>query len=160
GRGGGQAADDVDAVPRVAADDVAIRQVGAADDVVGGALDVDAVGAVGAGDEAGRIDSDEVAGDGVPVALHEDAVRRGAAGRRGEGSEAVDHQARDDAAAAAGSKHQAVGVGPGALPVQLDEGRREGVGARLAVAVDGHRLDDRRQGDPGGAGVGADVDRP
>ena len=82
----------------------------------------------------------------LPLRLDHDAVA----------GEAVDVQALDGAAAAAGAEGQAVHARAGAGAVQLDQddgvvrvGQRVGAGPGLRVAVDGQRLDDRRQGGAG-----------
>src|SRR5262249_3134404 len=155
GRGRGRGADDVDAVAEVARDDVAEGGSQAADDVVRGVADADAVELVRRGGATGRVGADEVAGDHVAAGLGLDAV----------GVEVPERQPLGDRAGTGGPGQQAVGVGPGGRAVEVDQdfgvvavGLRVHAGARLAVAVDDHALEDARQGDPGGAGVGADAD--
>src|SRR5207247_1409730 len=96
------------------------------------------------------------------VALDENAD---AAVEGGVRLETVDRQAPDGAAIAAGSEGQSVDRRAGGGAVQLDAddgvvrvGHRVDAGSGLAVAVDGDGVDDRRQGNPGRAGVGAHVD--
>src|SRR5262249_51985420 len=111
GGGAARAADHVDAVDLVARGDVAGSGCQAADGAVAGVADTDAVVLVRLGGGALRVGADEVAGDRGAAALQLDAVE----------AKAVDRQALDGRAGAGGADQQAVGVGPGVGPVQLDE---------------------------------------
>src|SRR5262249_44462760 len=141
---------DPDAPGVVPGDQVPVHRVGAADRVVGGEQG-DSVEVVALVECAGLIGADEVAADDI-AAVAEDLNPLV--------HEAVDHQSLDGAAA--GGDGQA-GLEPGVDAGQLDGqervvavGEGVGLGAELGVAVDEHRLDDRRQG-----GTGLDgVDRP
>jgi hypothetical protein len=128
-----------DASEIVARDQVAVRVLGAADEVAA-ARQRDAGDSVAAVELAGRIRAEEVAADRVAAGADDEDSLVG---------EAVDHQALDRRAA---SRDHEPGVEAGEVAVELDgeEGvgaDRGGVraGAELRVAVDEHRPRDRRQ---------------
>src|SRR5262249_4428093 len=110
--------------------------------------------AIGHARRAGRVDADEVAHDRVAIGLDDDAVA----------AEVGDVQAADGTAVTAGPEGQSVGTSASTGAVELNEddgivavGHRVNAGPGLRVPVDGHRDDHGRQGETGGAGVGADV---
>ncbi len=125
---------EVDALLGIARDHVARRRRGAADQVAAAVRRIDALDAVGRGSGAGGVQAD-------PVALERVVVR--AADLDAGAGEAVDGQAADRAAVAAGTQHQALDAAADVVAIELDHRRARVVG--LGRAVDDHRADDGGQ---------------